>query len=70
MIASLWDRVARTPSDAAASAGLLALRVAAVSGRLQRGRHTTRHVELFGVGPQALVADRQYVFGRISAGGN
>ena len=25
----------------------LALRVAAVSGRLQRGRHTTRHVELF-----------------------
>ncbi|EDY37518.1 GTPase [Cyanobium sp. PCC 7001] len=35
----------------------LALRVAAVSGRLQRGRHTTRHVELFGIGPQALVAD-------------
>ena len=48
----------------------LALRVAAVSGRLQRGRHTTRHVELFslagdsaaslvsGSAPaQALVAD-------------
>lgn len=28
----------------------LALRVAAVSGRLQRGRHTTRHVELFRLG--------------------
>ena len=25
----------------------LALRVGAMSGRLQRGRHTTRHVELF-----------------------
>ncbi|SBO44094.1 ribosome small subunit-dependent GTPase A [Cyanobium sp. NIES-981] len=35
----------------------LALRVAAVSGRLQRGRHTTRHVELFSIAPQALVAD-------------
>jgi ribosome biogenesis GTPase len=35
----------------------LTLRVAAVSGRLQRGRHTTRHVELFAVGPRALVAD-------------
>jgi ribosome biogenesis GTPase len=40
-----------------------ALRVAAVSGRLRRGRHTTRHVELFPLGPaapgmdQALVAD-------------
>jgi ribosome biogenesis GTPase len=40
-----------------------ALRVGAVSGRLRRGRHTTRHVELFPLGPgglgmdQALVAD-------------
>ena len=35
----------------------LQLRVAAVSGRLQRGRHTTRHVELFALGPEALLAD-------------
>lgn len=35
----------------------LGLRVAAVSGRLQRGRHTTRHVELFPVAPGALMAD-------------
>jgi ribosome biogenesis GTPase len=35
----------------------LQLRVAAVSGRLQRGRHTTRHVELFAVAPGALLAD-------------
>lgn len=35
----------------------LALRVAAVSGRLKRGRHTTRHVELFALAPGALVAD-------------
>ena len=35
----------------------LALRVGAVSGRLQRGRHTTRHVELFALAPGALVAD-------------
>jgi ribosome biogenesis GTPase len=35
----------------------LDLRVGAVSGRLQRGRHTTRHVELFAVAPGALVAD-------------
>jgi ribosome biogenesis GTPase len=35
----------------------LKLRVAAVSGRLQRGRHTTRHVELFALAPGALVAD-------------
>ncbi len=35
----------------------LGLRVAAVSGRLQRGRHTTRHVELFSLAPGALVAD-------------
>jgi ribosome biogenesis GTPase len=34
----------------------LELRTAAVSGRLRRGRHTTRHVELFRLGP-ALVAD-------------
>jgi ribosome biogenesis GTPase len=35
----------------------LDLRVASVSGRLQRGRHTTRHVELFALAPGALVAD-------------
>ncbi|MFY8148865.1 MAG: ribosome small subunit-dependent GTPase A [Prochlorococcaceae cyanobacterium] len=35
----------------------LELRVAAVSGRLQRGRHTTRHVELFPLGPGVLLAD-------------
>ena len=35
----------------------LALRVGAVSGRLQRGRHTTRHVELHAVAPGARVAD-------------
>lgn len=34
----------------------LSLRTGAVSGRLQRGRHTTRHVELFALG-EALVAD-------------
>jgi ribosome biogenesis GTPase len=37
----------------------LALRVAPVSGRLQRGRHTTRHVELVALpgAPEALLAD-------------
>ena len=35
----------------------LALRVGSVSGRLQRGRHTTRHVELFPLAPGALLAD-------------
>ena len=35
----------------------LDLRVGEVSGRLQRGRHTTRHVELFPMAPGALVAD-------------
>ncbi|MFO7629867.1 MAG: ribosome small subunit-dependent GTPase A [Prochlorococcaceae cyanobacterium] len=35
----------------------LQLRVGAVSGRLQRGRHTTRHVELFALAPGALLAD-------------
>ncbi|MEB3350671.1 MAG: ribosome small subunit-dependent GTPase A [Cyanobacteriota bacterium] len=35
----------------------LQLRVGAVSGRLQRGRHTTRHVELFALGGGALLAD-------------
>ena len=35
----------------------LSLRVADVSGRLRRGRHTTRHVELFSLGPGARVAD-------------
>ena len=35
----------------------LQLRTAAVSGRLQRGRHTTRHVELFPLASRARVAD-------------
>jgi ribosome biogenesis GTPase len=35
----------------------LGLRVATVSGRLQRGRHTTRHVEIFSLAPGALLAD-------------
>ena len=35
----------------------LALRVGAVSGRLQRGRHTTRHVELHAFSPGSRVAD-------------
>lgn len=35
----------------------LELRVAAVSGRLQRGRHTTRHVELHTLSSGARVAD-------------
>ena len=35
----------------------LSLRVGAVSGRLQKGRHTTRHVELHPLGPGARVAD-------------
>jgi ribosome biogenesis GTPase len=35
----------------------LQLRIGSVSGRLQRGRHTTRHVELFALGGGALVAD-------------
>jgi ribosome biogenesis GTPase len=35
----------------------LCLRVGTVSGRLQRGRHTTRHVELFPLDPGAYVAD-------------
>ena len=35
----------------------LALRIGAVSGRLQRGRHTTRHVELFPLADGALLAD-------------
>jgi ribosome biogenesis GTPase len=35
----------------------LQLRTAAVSGKLQRGRHTTRHVELFPIGANALLAD-------------
>jgi ribosome biogenesis GTPase len=35
----------------------LELQVGAVSGRLRRGRHTTRHVELFALAPGALVAD-------------
>ena len=35
----------------------LQLRVSTVSGRLQRGRHTTRHVELFPLAPGSLLAD-------------
>jgi ribosome biogenesis GTPase len=35
----------------------LDLRVGAVSGRLRRGRHTTRHVELFSLAAGSLVAD-------------
>jgi ribosome biogenesis GTPase len=35
----------------------LQVRTGAVSGRLRKGRHTTRHVELFLLGPAALVAD-------------
>lgn len=35
----------------------LSLRVGAVSGRLQRGRHTTRHVELFALDSDSRVAD-------------
>nr|WP_259736459.1 ribosome small subunit-dependent GTPase A [Synechococcus sp. CS-1329] len=35
----------------------LALRVGRVSGRLRRGRHTTRHVELFPLAAGALIAD-------------
>jgi ribosome biogenesis GTPase / thiamine phosphate phosphatase len=35
----------------------LGLRVAAVSGKLNRGRHTTRHVELFNLPTGGLIAD-------------
>ena len=35
----------------------LSLRVGALSGRLQRGRHTTRHVELFPLTQGSRVAD-------------
>ncbi|BAC92209.1 ribosome small subunit-dependent GTPase A [Gloeobacter violaceus] len=35
----------------------LALRVGDISARLGRGRHTTRHVELFALNAEALVAD-------------
>lgn len=35
----------------------LSLRVGAVSGKLQRGRHTTRHVELFALPAGGLLAD-------------
>jgi ribosome biogenesis GTPase len=40
----------------------LDLRVAAVSGRLQRGRHTTRHVELFSLPSELAVADALALF--------
>jgi ribosome biogenesis GTPase / thiamine phosphate phosphatase len=35
----------------------LQVRVAAVSGKLQRGRHTTRHVQLFSLPTGGLIAD-------------
>nr|APP88196.1 GTPase EngC [Paulinella micropora] len=35
----------------------LDLKVGAVSGRLQRGRHTTRHVQLFPIGNGGMIAD-------------
>tara|TARA_B100002051_G_scaffold271387_1_gene306006 strand:- start:2474 stop:3373 length:900 start_codon:yes stop_codon:yes gene_type:complete len=35
----------------------LSLRVGAMSGRLQRGRHTTRHVELFSLTEGSRIAD-------------
>ena len=41
----------------------LKLRIGAVSGRLQRGRHTTRHVELFPIGPHTRVADTPGLIG-------
>jgi ribosome biogenesis GTPase len=40
----------------------LDLRVAAVSGRLQRGRHTTRHVELFSLPAELAAADALSLF--------
>ncbi|MCT0199160.1 ribosome small subunit-dependent GTPase A [Synechococcus sp. CS-1325] len=40
-----------------ALAPALALRVGRVSGKLRRGRHTTRHVELFSLAAGALLAD-------------
>lgn len=40
----------------------LDLRVAAVSGRLQRGRHTTRHVELFPLPFEVATADGFAIF--------
>jgi len=40
-----------------ALAPALALPVGTVSGKLRRGRHTTRHVELFPLAPGALLAD-------------
>ena len=40
----------------------LDLRVAAVSGRLQRGRHTTRHVELFAMQSELAAADALALF--------
>ena len=39
----------------------LELRVGAVSGRLRRGRHTTRHVELFALAPLAAGAEPSLV---------
>ncbi|QPN57878.1 ribosome small subunit-dependent GTPase A [Synechococcus sp. CBW1107] len=69
-LAVLRDRLARPgiavvcgPSGVGKSSLLnalvpaLALRVGSVSGRLRRGRHTTRHVELFPLAPGALIAD-------------
>ena len=69
-ISSLKERLLTTslsvfcgPSGVGKSSALnslmpqLSLRVAAVSGRLQRGRHTTRHVELFPLVDGVRVAD-------------
>ena len=39
----------------------LGLRVGSVSGRLRRGRHTTRHVELFSLGPRLAGAEPSLV---------
>ena len=39
----------------------LGLRVGSVSGRLRRGRHTTRHVELFSLGPRQAGAEPSLV---------
>ena len=69
-ISALKERLLRTslsvfcgPSGVGKSSALnrlmpqLSLRVGSVSGRLQRGRHTTRHVELFPLVDGVRVAD-------------
>lgn len=63
LLASAGITVVCGPSGAGKSSLLnalcpeLGLRVAPVSGRLRRGRHTTRHVELFALAPGVLLAD-------------